>query len=182
MKFINENQVEGEMTDIDFQKAIDKEAERRKDNMRQYGRDGNVEVFCERRTYKNIPYLIKIIRYYQIGVPLNQINGMNKLGKWAVLEYPDELKDIANLLSRIEQTTGLYEFLYGDTLHSGQESWTLIQMVDAMDKQAHSDIDELFTLKEVITTKFQETIKQYEDLLAKLAVQFQSSKDQKEKQ
>ncbi len=168
MKFLDENHVEGEMSDIDFQKEIDKEAEKRKPDMHRYGRDGNVEVFCERRTYKNIPYLIKIIRYYQIGIPLDQISGMNKLGKWAVLEYPDELKDVANLLSSIESTTGLYEFLYADTLHAGQEHWTLKQMVDQMEQQAKGDIDQLFTLKEVITAKFQETIKQYEVLMAQL--------------
>lgn len=169
MKFLDENHVEGEMSDVDFQKKIDEEAERRKGKMDYYGRDGNIEVFCEQRTYRNIPYLIKIIRYYQIGVPLNQIKGMNGLGKWAVLEHPEEMKEIAGLLSRIEQTTGLYEFLFADTLHSGQEQWSLCAMVNAMDRQAHADIDELFTLKIVITAKFQETIKQYEDLMAKLS-------------
>jgi hypothetical protein len=165
MEFIDENNVKGEMSDTDFKKEIEKEAEKRKDDMHRWGRDGNKEVFCERREYKGIPYLIKIIRYFQIGVPLDQIKGMNSLGKWAVLEYPEEVKPIADLLSTIEQTTGLYEFLYGDTLHSGQENWTLKQMVNQMDKQAHVDIDELFTLKEVITAKMNETIKRYEDVM-----------------
>jgi hypothetical protein len=176
MEFIDDNHIKGEMSDADFQKEIYKEAERRKDNMRYYGRDGNVVVFTERREYKNIPYLIRIIRYYQIGVPLDQIKGMNQLGKWAVLEHPDEVKEIAGLLSSIEQTTGLYEFLYADTLHSGQESWTLKKMVDFMDEQAHDDIDQLFKLKEVITAKFQETIKRYEELLSNLDASFHKDK------
>jgi hypothetical protein len=85
------------------------------------------------------------------------------------------------LLSTIEQTTGLYEFLFADTLHCGMENWTLKQMVDCMDKQAHDDIDQLFTVKEAIVKKMNETIATYDKLMAKLPVQFISNQPEGEK-
>jgi hypothetical protein len=86
MEWIDENHAKNEMSDKMFWRKIQKEAKTR--DMKCYGRDGIFPVFQERYSYKGVSYIIKICRYYQIGVPLNEIHGMNQLGKWATLEYP----------------------------------------------------------------------------------------------
>jgi len=165
MEWIDDNHVKGEMTDEDFARKVEKEAKIR--DIRKHGRDGIFKVYEERYTYKGVPYFIKILRYYQLGVPLNEIRGMNNLGKWAVLEHPSELKEFATFLSQIEQLTGLYEFLYADTLHSGQENWTLKQMVKEMHRQAKEDIDQLPDLEKTLQQKFLEITQQLKKLLPK---------------
>ena len=169
MRWIDENRLEGEMSDSQFQQKIDEEAKTR--DMKKYGRDGYFIVYEEKFSYKAIPFFIKILRYYQIGVPLNQTKGCNHLGKHAVLEFTPELKELANFLDTIENLTGLYDFLWADTLHSGQENWTLKQMVNEMHRQAKEDIDELPTVRKVLRQKFQEYDKKLSSLLEEVNVE-----------
>ena len=162
MEFIGLNHIKGEMSDADFQKKIDEEAEKRKGQMKKYGRDGNVQVYEELFHYKGIPYWIRIVRYYQIGVPLNQIKGMNWLSKWAVLEHPDELKPLAEFIDDTERVTGLYEWMYRDTLHCGQENWTLKQMVEQMHREAKQCIDAIPTIRDKLTEYYEDKIERLE--------------------
>ena len=141
VKFVDDNHVDGEMSDADFQLLINEESKRR--DLKIYGRDGHHPVYREQFTYRGIPYLILIQRYYQIGVPLKDVRGMNGLGKWALLEPTGVSSDIHKKLEEFDSSiTGVYDWLYRDTLHSGQENWSLRKMVDQMHLEAHECIDE----------------------------------------
>lgn len=166
MEFIDGLHVKGEMSDKDFKALVDKEAKTR--DIQRYGRDGITTVFSEHREYRGFAYYIKIMRYYQINVPLDQIKGMNDYGKWAVLEYSEELKPLANFLQTIERITSLYEFLWQDTLHCGQNHWMLPQAVEWLEQQAHEDIDQLFTLKDKITEEMKRITGKYEMVMTQL--------------
>ena len=168
MRWIDENRLEGEMSDSQFQQKIDEEAKTR--DMEKYGRDGHFIVYEEKFSYKGIPFFIKIFRYYQIGVPLSQIKACNRLGKHAVLEFTPELKELANFLDTIQNLTGLYEFLWADTLHSGQENWTLKQMVDKMHRNGKDDIDKLPRVRKILRQKFREYDEKLSCLLEKVTV------------
>lgn len=165
LKWIDDNHIEGEMSDEEFMRKVNEEAKTR--DIQKCGRDGMFCVYQEQYKYKGVSYLIKILRYYQVNVPLNEIRGMNSIGKWATLEYLPELKDLASFLGTVEELTGLYEFLWADTLHSGQENWTLKQMVKKMHRQAKGDIEQLPKLKSVLGAKFQEINEKLEKLLSK---------------
>ncbi len=165
MKFIGENQVKGEMSDEEFLTKVNEIAKTR--DVKKYGRDGNLVVYEELYHYKKIPYWIRIVRYYQIGIPLNQTKGMNWLTKWAVLERPEELKDLANFLEDVQEITGVYEWMWRDTLHVGQEDWTLKQMVDRMHVEAHECIDELPKIKSKIEKRFTEILAKLDSLMLK---------------
>ena len=166
MEWVDENHIKGEMSDEEFMEKVEEIAKTRDTHKH---RDGMVNVYEEYFEYKNVPYVIKILRYYQIGVPLSEIQGMNDLAKYAVLEYPPEMKDVAEFLdsSLISELTGVYEFLWRDTLHAGQEHWTLKRMVEQMHTEARECIDELPELKDTIQMKFQTIIQKLDKLLAK---------------
>ena len=162
MKWLDTNHVDGEMSDEEIKTKIDKEAKTR--DIQKYGRDGVFSVYEEKFTYKGISYLIKITRYYQIGVPFSEIRGMNHLGKWAVLEYPNETKELAEFIHDNETWLGCYEWLYQDTLHSWNEKQTLLEMVDAMHEAAKKDIDELA----ILDTQIRDKCKMLREQLKKL--------------
>ena len=169
MKWINENHLESEISDSEFQQKVEEEARTR--DLKKYGRDGYFIVYEEKFIYKAIPYFIKVLRYYQIGVPLDEVRGCNHLGKHAVLEFTPEVKELSNFLDIIQNLTGLYEFLWADTLHSGQENWTLKQMVNEMQRQAKEDIDKLPTVRKILRQKFREYDKKLSELLNKVNVE-----------
>jgi len=184
MKFIDENHIEGEMSDVDFQKKIDEEAERRKAQMKRYGRDGSFRVYEELFYYKGVPYYIRINRYYQIGVPLAKIDGMNKISKWAVLESPEELRELADFIENNESVLGLYKWMYRDTLHVGQENWTLKIQVEQMHKEAKECVDVLPTIELKLTEYYQRQLKTLEGLktLMKESVHSKVTKKKVEKE
>ena len=136
MEWIDDNHVKGEMSDDDFKKQVDEVAKTR--DMKRYGRDGQVQIFEEKFEYRGIPYFIRIARYYQIGVPLAEINGMNHLGKWALLEYDQSVKDKVEVINRLRDYSS---FLWEDSLHDWNRDQTLKQMVESMHESARKDID-----------------------------------------
>ena len=146
MVWVDETHVKGEMSDADFQAKIDEEAVRRNNDLTRYGRDGIIVVYTELSSYKGIPYSVKLCRYFQIGVPLNKIHGMNHFGKWAVLEAVPETESIRDLIVSLPYPVANSEWMYRDTLHLHNDNQTLKQMVDEMHRLAREDIDELDTL------------------------------------
>jgi hypothetical protein len=142
MKWIDDNNLEGEMSDSDFSKKIEEETKTR--NIQTHGRDGNFQVFEKKFCHRGLYYFVKVIRYYQISVSLKEISGMNKIGKWAVLEYDKSIKNIVDFISQHQDFFEYYEFLYADTLHSHNENQTLKQMFEEMKKQGQKDIDWFF--------------------------------------
>lgn len=167
MEWIDGNHIKGEMSDEDFMEKVEDKAKTR--DIKKHGRDGLVNVYEEQFEYKGVPYIIKIVRYYQIGVPLEKISGMNDIAKYAVLEYPPGLKELAEFLSSdvVRELTGVYEFLWRDTVHAGQEHWTLKQMVKQMHTEARECIDQLPKIKGIIQKKFQEVTEKLDQLLPK---------------
>lgn len=146
MEWIDDNHIFGEMSDSEFQTKIYEEAVRRNNDTKKYGRDGYFYVYTELALYKGIPYAVKICRYFQIGVPLNEIHGMNSLGKWAVLESVPETRPLSDLVSTLPYPIGNSEWMWRDTLHTHNDKQTLKQMVDEMHQYAREDIDELDTI------------------------------------
>ena len=162
MEFLDDNHVKGEMSDGDFLLKIHEEEIKRRGQEQRYGRAGTCEVYCERFEYRGVPYLIKILRYFQIGIPLDQSKGMNDIGKWAVVETPDDMKELVDVVDSMSQETGLYEFLYHDSLHGGQEHFTLKKCVEVMHEAAKKDIDLFYDLQSSIQKHVHELIDKYE--------------------
>ena len=118
-------------------------------------KDGHITVYSKQFEYKNIPYIIKIRRYYRIGLKLKKIQGYNRICKYVVLEYPKSIKDFINKMekkydmvnaSNVVYNFG-YNFLSANTKHIGQEYWTLRRMVIRMHTQAKEDINKLLYYK-----------------------------------
>ena len=174
MEWIDSNHVKGEMSDEDFLAKIQEEAKTR--DVKLYGRDGSFVVYEERFVKHGIPYFIKINRYYQIDVPLNKIQGMNKLGRWAVLEYTDETKPIHDLVSSLPYPLGDSEWMWRDTLHYGQGDWTLKEMVAKMHEEAEGCINEIGKLKPTLRKYKSDTTKQVNEVL-KLFESFEAVKN-----
>lgn len=146
MKFISENQIEGEMDDKDFSSKIEAITKER-ENKPELGRDGDINSYSEEFVYKKIPYEITIYRYFKIGVPIGKIDfSINTIGKWAQLYYPEKIKNFVRTINELYSLIKSYSddyFLHEDTLHSHQEEWTLKQMVDDLHKTAKEQIDSL---------------------------------------
>ena len=165
MKWLDANHIDGEMSDEEFKSKIDVEMKTR--DIEKYGRDGVFVIYEEKFSHNRIPYSIKILRYYQIGVPLSEIRGMNHLGKWAVLEYPAEIKELAEFIHDNESLLSCYEWLYQDTLHNWNDKQTLLEMVDAMHGAAKEDIEELDSLETQIKSKCEALIANFRTLKQK---------------
>ena len=146
MVWIDETHVKGEMSDTEFKANVDAEAERRKSDIKHYGKDGYFYVYDEVTTYKGIPYSVKIVRYFITGIPLKEIHGMNHIGKWAVLTCVPETEKLCDLIRMLPHPIISGEWMWKDTLHTHNDKQTLKQMVDEMHQGARSDIDELDTL------------------------------------
>lgn len=169
MEWIDDNHIKGEMSDEEFMEKVDEIAKTR--DIRRYGRDGNIVVYEERFEYKGIPYIIKILRYFQIGVRLHEMRGLNKIGKFAVLEYSEEIAELAKFLNELpSEFTGIYDWLWRDTLHFGQEDWTLKQMVEQMHREAKECIDALPEIKRRLEEKFTSVIKRLNELYSKFGI------------
>lgn len=150
MEWLGENHIKGEMNDADFAAKVKLEAKTR--DIKRHGRDGNFEVYREHFTYKKIPYDIAIQRYYVIGTPIDEVEGMSSLHfkKWAVLEHTKKSKPIADLMERLPYPIGYSEWLWGDTTHINNENQSLKQMVECLHNEAKVDIDNIGDLR----TKF----------------------------
>jgi len=121
-----------------------------------YGMDGLIEIWRKRYVYRGIPYEIACLKYFSFNQEDPLESGMNRIGMHCVLEYTQEFKEVHDLL----EERGVYDnWLWEDTLHAGQEDWSLEQMIDWLHDVAKRDID--FLLDEAI----RELVKKiYDDL------------------
>ncbi len=126
--------MKGEISEAAFRAAV----EENRRNWRQglgLSRDGYVVVWQETRWYREVPYVVALIRYYSLNDP-NAV-GLTKSGRHAVLEHDDEL---SNVLIKCKEE-GRHNWLYNDTMHDYAAEWTDERMVNEMDSQAIRDID-----------------------------------------
>jgi hypothetical protein len=145
-KWVDDNTVEGEMSEEAFWASVHEEmAERMAKEEKEgrpgnYGNDGTVEVFSEEQEYKGIHYRLAVIRYFAVRrLPDGTIEpsghkGMNSIGKWVVVESktrpPSDLRDLLHL----------DDFLWHETIHAGQENWSLRQQWEYAVSQAQNDV------------------------------------------
>lgn len=121
-----------EMSEEEFQQIVEKY---RKNWRPPMATSGFIEVWRERFTYRRFPYEIALLRHYNFN---NSKYALNKIGMHAVLEYPKELEELADLLRK---EFDIYDWLNRDTLHAGQEDWTKEQMIEQMHIEAKECID-----------------------------------------
>jgi len=151
MEFIDDNHIKEEMSDEEFKNCISEITKTRNEHNKS---DGHITVCTLVNWYKNIPYLIKIQRYYQIGVKLKKINGPNRINKWVVLECP---KTTIEFVNEMEEKYNMindssFDFLHGNTRHANQKDWTLKEMINQMHIKAKRDIRRLLYYKDLNLT------------------------------
>jgi len=181
MEFVDDNKVKGEMSEGEFLAKIEEaRVKRGKENYN--GRDGNIEVYRESRTYRNIPYEISIVRYFVIGEP--DAKGLNEIGKWACLEYPAKIKDFIGTVENIREKfdiSNLYDILWADTLHSGQEYFTLKESVEWIENEAKRGIDALYLVKDSLERRLTKKVKNLKRLRKAFLCQFEKITQEGEK-
>jgi len=84
--------------------------------------------------YRGIKFDIKMLRYVDTAGNI----GMNRYGKWFVLEHPEETSRIARLVEEVNDYT---DFLYSDTLHIWNNDQSLVEMFYEMVDQGKKDVD-----------------------------------------
>ena len=136
IKWKDNDNLQDEMSNDVFLKNV-AEVEKKRD-IKKYGRDGIQTIWERNFTYRKLPFLIRVNRYFVIGVPMTEMRGMNHIGKWAVLEYPDEMKKIVDF---VEGDLEKSDFLFQDTLHLWNDNMNLKQMVNSMIDAGKRDID-----------------------------------------
>lgn len=144
--WLNENSIEGEMSDDDFIKRVQElmtkrvETEEKEGRPGDYGNDGMVPIYGEKGSHAGVRYKLIALRYFAVErLPDGQFRirerpGMNNIGKYVIVErrgiaISDGLKDLLDLS----------EFLWHDSLHSGMEDWTLQRQWEKMEERAHND-------------------------------------------
>lgn len=157
--WLDENTIAGEMSEDDFIKEVTKlmrarvEKEEHEGIPRNYGNDGMITIYEENKTHAGVAYQLKALRYFAVcrlpeGLFELRNGGMNKIGKHVVVESegPGPSYELRQLL-------GLDDFLYHDTLHSGQEDWTLKQQWEDADNLAKEDCDRVSQLEAAFNHK-----------------------------
>lgn len=127
----------------------------------QYGQDGFILSAEGIFIYRGIKYLIKVLRYYRFSdgfMPMST----RKSDCHAVVEYPDDTKIYADLMSEIDEYS---EFLYHDTLHMYNDDQTIEQQIEECHRLAKNDIDFFFNRS---IQKLNEKIQYYNDLKRKI--------------
>jgi hypothetical protein len=141
----NENMIEGEMSDADFQQAVVKRMQDRvkkeSEEGTNYGNDGYITVYREKRSHWGVPYELAVIRYFAVRrLPDNQFElidySVNAIGKHVVVEGE-------RLPPNLRKFLGLDEFLYRDTLHAWQLGWPLKKQWEDAEKLAIQDCERL---------------------------------------
>jgi hypothetical protein len=104
-----------------------------------FSKDGFVTAAEGTFSYKNILYLIKVIRYF------NHTNGFVPMGsrisdKHVVVEYPEKTRELVYLIGLLQSN---YEFLYHDTLHSYADNMTVEDQIKKCHEVAKRDIDSI---------------------------------------
>jgi hypothetical protein len=153
-EWLDDDHIIGEMSEEEFNNKLSEQNEKRKENPKETR--GVMEIVWQKIfDYKGIKYLIKVVRYGVCDDPSHR--GMNDLGKWVLVEYPEETKDLVNFVDGFEGL-GFYEFLYKDTLHAGQEHWSLKRMYEYAQQEAKSDIDKLCGLTKELKKDYQKKL------------------------
>ena len=123
------------MTDQEFADALEERKNEQLPHRERYGMDGYIRVGSVDVLYRGIPYYVAVLRYYSL----------NDMDKWirkpkyhAVVEHP-KIND--RIMEIIRHFDGYTDFLYHDTLHAGQEQYTLEQHIQTSQDEAESDID-----------------------------------------
>lgn len=141
----NENVIEGEMSDADFQQAVVKcmqdRVKKESEEGQNYGNDGFMTVYREKRSHRGVPYELAVFRYFAVRrLPDNQFEltdyRINAIGKHVLVEGE-------RLPPNLGEFLGLDEFLYHDTLHSWQVDWPLKQQWEYAEKLAIQDCERL---------------------------------------
>jgi len=133
-----------------------KEEENKRDFSKS-GRDGILEIGRKVYEYKGVKYeiAIAILQYYTLNpINLKRNIGWREEGLYAVVEYPEETKELVNA---IEQLNPYREFLYHDTLHTHNDKQTIEEQVIECHDIAKCDIDSI-----------PDIIKEYEQKIVKL--------------
>ena len=121
-----------EMTDDEYMTL--REAELKDRDVSKYGGEFITEVWRRTYEYREIKYDIAMLRYVDTAGNI----GMNRCGKWFVLEHPEETTRIARLVEEVNYYT---DFLYSDTLHFWNNDQSLVEMFYEMVDQGKKDID-----------------------------------------
>lgn len=166
--WIDDNHIEGEMAEVDFLAVVNRRMAERvaqetaQNRPRNYGNDGNVEVYSEIRTDRGVAFSLAVVRYWAVTrnpagtFTIRPGMGMNEINKWVILESPGVTSplpyDLRNLLN-------MDEMLFADTIHSGQESWTLRRMWEHLEDRAREDVGELLGIRE----RFEERVQGLRD-------------------
>lgn len=124
-------------------------------------RDGYILCAEGKFVYRNISYLIKVLRYFNHTNKFTPINSERISDKHVVVEYPEETKPLADLISELDS-----EFLYHDTLHSFNDIQTVEEQITTCHDWAKKDIDNL--LDGEIGEEIDKRIKHYTDLKNKI--------------
>jgi len=133
--------------------------ERRKNWKYPESRDGFIETWRRKFTYKGIAFELAILRYYDLD------NGFRPLGhrisdRHVVVEYPKETEPLVKKLEML----GIEEFLWHDTLHSCNDKQTLPEQLREAYNLAIEDIEGLPKRLDEIIAELKEKIKLVEEL------------------
>jgi len=141
----NENTIEGEMSDADFGQAVVKymqdRVKKESEKGQNYGNDGFMAVYREKRNHRGLHYELVVVRYFAVRrLPDNQFEltdyRINASGKHVLIEGERLPPNLGELL-------GLDEFLWHDTLHSWQLDWPLKKQWENAEKLAIQDCERL---------------------------------------
>ena len=102
-----------------------------------YGKDGFIEIWRKKFEYRGVPYEIAAMKYFSFNKEDPLKAGLNKIGIHLVLEYCKGWEEVHKLAENLGNVSWLWE----DSLHAGQEDWTLEQMEEFLHITAIGDID-----------------------------------------
>jgi len=125
-------------------------------------RDGYVLCAEGKFVYNGVSYLIKVLRYFNHTDKFTTMGSDRISDKHAIIEYPEEVKPIRDLIPYDFES----EFLYHDTLHSYNDKQTIEEQIKECHKLAKEDIDNL--LNGEISERINEGIKRLQEIKNKL--------------
>lgn len=138
----NDNAVVGEKSRAEIEAVAKHYAETH--DIKRFGPWTLVTLASFEQEYRGIPYFIRILTSAAItedGLEIGHRDMGSPHGKWAVVEF-DQNK-LGKLSDAIRNIDPYWEFLWHFSDYSGQETKTLKEQVNNMQRMAHEDIDEL---------------------------------------
>lgn len=146
-------------TEEEMQKELQERIKSRKSGS---GKDGYIIYGESNFTYREIVYLVRVLRYYNHTDKFTKISRDRISDCHAVVEHPDETKPIIELIPYDYSC----EFLFHDTLHSYNDNQTIEEQVEECHRLAKQDIDNL--LDGEISKRIDEGIKALQNVKDKL--------------